>query len=285
MKKVRKILSFLFVCIVLLIVIAVVAVGLFAGGVLKVAIEAAGTKALSVTVAVKDVELSILGGRLGLANLTIDNPPGYQNERLLELGEVRISVDTKSLLSDIVNIKDIRLDGMSIVLEQRGVSGNNLQDIMKKLPADEEKTSETSGRKLHVDTLEITNANVKVKLLPVPGKADTLTLKLAPIKLTDLGGDDNLDTVGLSRTILLAVAEGIAEQGTDVLPKEMLGSITTELKKLGGLPDVLTQTGVKVLDAGADAGKGTGEGVLKGAEDVGKGITEGIKDLFEKKKD
>lgn len=285
MKKLRKLVFFLLAGILLLVVIAVVAVGLFADGALKVAIETAGTKALSVGVSVKEVDLSILGGRLAIANLAINNPPGYQNERLLELGEARVAVDTKSLLGEIVNIKDIRLDGMSIVLEQRGVSGNNLQDIMKKLPAGEEKTSEPSGKKLHVDTLEITNANVKVKLLPVPGKADTLTLKLAPIKLTDLGGDNDLDTVGLSRTILLAVAGGIAEQGTDLLPKEMLGSITTELKKLGGLPDVLTQTGMKVLDVGADAGKGAGEGVIKGAEDVGKGITEGIKGLFEKKEE
>jgi len=285
MKKLRKILYFFLAAIVILIVVAVVGVGLFANSTLKVAIEAAGTKALSVGVSVKEVDLSILGGSLGIANLTIDNPPGYQNERLLELDEAGVSVDTKSLLSDIVNIKDIRLDGMSIVLEQRGISGNNLQDIMKKLPAGDEKTSEPSGKKLHVDTLEITNANVKVKLLPVPGKADTLTLKLAPIKLTDLGGEKDLDTAGLSRTILLAIAGGIAEQGADVLPKEMLGSIATELKKLGSLPGALAETGAKVLGAGADAGKGAGEGVIKGAEDIGKGVTDGIKGLFEKKKD
>ncbi|MFH1719433.1 MAG: hypothetical protein ABIF19_18940 [Planctomycetota bacterium] len=156
---------------------------------------------------------------------------------------------------------------------------------MKKLPAGDKDASEPSGKKLHVDTLEITNANVKVKLLPVPGKADTLTLKLAPIRMTNLGGENDLDTVGLSRTVLLAIAGGIAEQGADVLPKEMLGSIATELKKLGGLPDVLAETGAKVLGAGADAGKGAGEGVIKGVEDVGKGVTEGIKGLFEKKKD
>jgi len=285
MKKLRKILYIFLVAIVILIIVAAAAVGLFANSALKIAIESAGTKALSVGVSVRDVNLSILGGRLAIANLMIDNPPGYQNERLLELGEANVTVDTKSLLSDVVNIKDIRLDGVSIVLEQRGVSGNNLQDIMTKLPAGEEQASEPSGRRLHVDTLEITNANVKVKLLPVPGKADTLTLKLAPIKMTDLGGENDLDTVGLSRTVLLAIAGGIAEQGADVLPKEMLGSIATELRKLGGLPDVLAETGAKVIGAGADVGKGAGEGVIKGVEDVGKGVTEGIKGLFEKKKD
>jgi len=285
MKKFRKILYFLAAGLVVLIVLATAVVGLFANSALKVAIETAGTKALSVDVSVKEVDLSIIGGRLGIADLTINNPPGYQNDLLLELGQASVEVDTKSLLSDIVNIKDIRLDGMTIVLEQRGVSGNNLQDIMKKLPAVDEKASKPSGKKLHIDTLEITNTNVKVKLLPVPSKADTLKFKLAPIKLTDLGGDNDLDTVGLSRTILLALAGGIAEQGTNVLPKEMLGSITTELRKLGGLPDVLTQAGIKVLDAGTDTGKGAGEGVIKGAEDVGKGITDGIKGLFEKKDD
>jgi hypothetical protein len=94
MKKFRKILYFLAAGLVVLVVLAAAAVGLFANSALKVAIETAGTRALSVDVSVEEVDLSIIGGTLGIATLTINNPLGYQNELLLE---AEVTVDKKSL--------------------------------------------------------------------------------------------------------------------------------------------------------------------------------------------
>lgn len=290
MKKPSRILYIGSMAILVLIVLALVAVGLFANSALRVAIESAGTKALNVGVSVKEVDLSILRGKLGFQNLTINNPPGYNHDRLLELNQANIAVETKSLLSDVVNIQGIRLDGVKIVLEQRGISGNNLQDIIKELPGAENEPSEPSGKKLHIDLLEITNAEVNIKLLPLPGKVDTIPLKLSPIKLTDLGNDNDLDAVALTRTILLAIAGGIAQQGADILPDEMLGSLVSELKNVGALPGVLVDTGAKILEAGTDIGKGTtkagkdtGTEIIKGVEDVGKGIAEGLGGLLKSK--
>ncbi len=295
MKKSLKILYIVLSIIVVLLIVVVLAVNLFADSAVKMAIESAGTKTLQVAVAVDDVDLSILGGKIGFQNLVIDNPPGYKNEKLLELGQAKIAVQTGSLLSNIVNIKDIRLDGVSVVLEQRGITSNNLQDIMKSLPAKDTEPAEPAepaGKKLHIDNLEITNAQVKVKLLPIPGKADTLTLKLAPIKMTDLGGENDIDTGALVRKVLLALAGGIAEQGAGLLPDDMLGSLTSQLSKLDALPAAFMDTGGKILEAGKDvgktaidAGKDVGGGIIKGAGDAGKGITDGIKGLFKPKEE
>jgi hypothetical protein len=155
---------------------------------------------------------------------------------------------------------------------------------MKSLPAKETETAEPAepgGKKLHIDNLEITNAQVNVKLLPVPGKVDTLKLKLAPIKMTDLGGENDIDTVALVRKVLLALAGGIAQQGADILPKEMLGSLTSQLGKLGALPTAFVEKGGKVLEAGKDVGGGA----IKGAGSATKGVTDGIKGLFKPKED
>lgn len=290
MKRLFKLFYFVLAAILVLFLVIVVAVGLFANRALKVAVETAGTKALNVGVTVGEVDLSILSGTLGLENLMINNPPGYQHDKLLELSQANITVDTRSLLSDVVNIKDIRLDGAKVVLEQRGISGNNLQDIIKQLPTKQDQPSEPGGKKLHIDTLEITNTQVSVKLLPVPGKIDTIPLKLGTIKLTNLGDDNDLDTVTLTRTILLAIAGGIAQQGADILPKEMIGSLVSQLANVGALPGAILDTGGKILKTGTDIGKGAtdagkdvGTGVIKGVEDVGKGVTEGLKGLLKSK--
>jgi len=269
MKKLPKALRIILLIILILVVIAVVAIDLFADRALKIGIEAAGTKALNVGVSVADVDLAIMKGKLGLENLVINNPPGYQHRKLLELDDARIEVDVRSLLTDTVNIRQIKLDGVNLVVEQRGVSGNNLQDVIRSIPA-KDKQGKPSGKKLHVDNLEITDVTVKVKLLPVPGRIDTVPLKLKPIRMTNLGSDNKLDTARLSGKILLAIAGGVSEQGVGVLPKEIIDSLTGELKKLGRLPATLLEEGGKIL---------------KERTDLGKEITEGVKGLLKPKKE
>jgi len=266
MSKVSKVIVTIISIIVIVAIVAVVVVGLFADAALKAAIESAGSKALNVKVEVQDVDLSIMAGKVGLRNLVINNPPGYQHPKLLDLQNARIAVKLRSLTSDVVAIKDISLDGVKIVVEQKGLS-NNLQDIIKAMPsrAESAEKAEPSGKKLHIDNLEITNATAMVKLLPVPGKADTVTLKLSPIKMTDLGSDNKLDIASLSAEVILAIAGGIAEQGAGVLPDDMVKTINSSLSKA------------------IDLSKQAGEKTLKGAEDLGKGIQESLKGLLKKK--
>jgi hypothetical protein len=276
MKKLRKVLLGIVIGIVTLVIAAVVLVNLFADRAVKIGIESAATKALNVGVTVDDAKLSIMAGKLALENLVINNPPGYQYDKLLRLQNAKITVDIRSLLRDTVEIKEIKLDGAEVVLEQKGITGNNLQDIIKSLPSvpKTEAGAQPSGKKLHIDNLELSNVTVKAKLLPIPGKVDTVTLKLAPIKMTNLGGDNKLDTAALSSKILVAITQGIAEQGAGVLPDDMLGSLKSTLAKTAEL-------GKEVLKTGENLGKD----VLKTTEDLGKGLSEGFKGLLKPKKE
>lgn len=263
MKSVRKILYVVLSAIAALIVCIAVLIHLVGNSILKTGIETAATKTLNVGVSIDDMDLSILGGKVSFQNLVIDNPPGYKHDKLLEVGNARIAVSIGSLLKDTVNIKEIMLDGVNVVLEQRGVTSNNLQDIIKTISqADTQPEGETkkAAKKLHIDNLEITNVTVKAKLLPIPGKADTVTLKLDPIRMTDLGSDDKLDTAKLSAKILLAIATGVAEQGAGILPEGMTDSMKATLSKTAQLGKAAAEEGKKLLEEGKDAGKELIEG-------------------------
>jgi len=259
MKKSIKSLRIVLLVIVIIIVAAVVIIDLFAGHAVKIAIETAATKTLNVGVDIDDMDLSIMGGKLALQNLIIKNPPGYQHDNLLELRDAKIEVNVKSLLNDVINIREIKLDGMEVTLEQRGISGNNLQDVIKSIPSKDKQASEPSGKKLHIDNLEISDITVNVKLLPVPGKVDTVTLELSPIKMTDLGSDNKLDTAELSGRILLAIASGVAEQGVGVLPENMVDAMQLTLDKTIDLGKAASDKGQELIDVG----KGLFEGLLK----------------------
>jgi hypothetical protein len=264
MKAVRKILFIILCVIITLVVCITVFIHLFGNSLLKTGIETAASKTLNVGVDIADMDFSILGGKVSFQNLIIDNPPGYKHEKLLEVGDARIAVTIGSLLKDTVNIKEIILDNVDVVLEQRGVTSNNLQDIIKSIPKGDEgpeDAKEKPAKKLHIDNLELTNITVKAKLLPVPGKADTVTLKLNPIRMTDLGSDNKLDTAKLTGKILLAITTGVAEQGVGLLPDDLTNAMKTTLGITADLGKAAAEGGKKLLEGGADAGKGLLDGV------------------------
>jgi len=260
MKKTFNALRVVLLAILILLLIAVVAVKLFAGRAVKVGIETAATKTLNVGVSVSNVDLSIMAGKLALQNLLINNPPGYQHDKLLQLKNAEIEVDVKSLLSDVVNIREIKLDGVNVVIEQRGISGNNLQDV---ITAIRNGSKEGEGKKLRVDNLEISNITVQMKLPSVPAQDDTITLELSTIRMTNLGYDNKLDMADLSGEIVLAIANRVVEQGVGVLPKDIITTLTPTLDKT---IDLSTR-------------------IIESTEDIGKEITEGLKSLLKPKKE
>ena len=273
MKSVRKILRIVLLAIVVLIVGIVVVIHFFGNSLLKTGIETAASTTLRVGVTINDMDFSILGAKVGFQGLVIDNPPGYKYKKLLEVGDARIAVSAGSLLKDTIKIKEIKFDGVNVVLEQKGVTSNNLQDIIKAIPKSEEEPEDETkktAKKLHIDKLELTNITVNAKLLPVPGKADTVTLKLDPIVMTDLGSDDKLDVATLTGKILLAIATGVAKQGAGLLPESVTDAMSTTLGITAEVRKAAVEGGTKLIEGGADASKG---------------IIKGVQGLFKSKKE
>jgi len=272
----KKILSVLGIAVITVIVFAFVLFSIFGNRALKIGIETGATAALKVGVSLQDVNLSLWGGTLELAGLKVENPAGYQHPEFLTIAKAAVALRVGSLLSHTVEIRKIQFDDIQLTLEQKNLTTNNLQEILNSLPKSEkeaskveEKSQAQSGKKLHIQELTINGVQVKVKLLPIPGGADTITLRLNPIVMKDLGSDKPIDTAQLSVKILKAIAGGITEQGKDLLPTDIINSLGSGL----------AEQGKKVLETAGQAG----EGILKGAGDVGKGATDALKGIFPKK--
>jgi hypothetical protein len=287
MKSVKKLIETIILVVIILVALLLLGFELFGEHIIKTGIEAAGTKALKVGVAIDDLDLSIYKGQVRIRGLAVDNPAGYEQKYLLKLGTGEVKTRMTSLMSDTVQIESILLDEISLSIEQKGLS-NNLQDILKSLPKAEpgepkEEAGKKLGKNLVVKDLKITNTTVKVKLLPVqilPGGTDTVTLKLDPIEMKNLGSEDKMTTAKLASKVLVAIAQGVAKQGAGILPEDLLGSIQETLGNLGDLTDTFRKEGQKLLES---SGKEAQEMLEKGQES-GKELIEGIKGLFDKKK-
>lgn len=279
----RKIAKLVLVIIVIAVLLSGVVFYLAAERIMKIGIETAGTRALNVGVTIDDVELSILGGKAVIENLTVSNPPGYNIDNLLELGKARVQLDVGSLMGDTVNIDEIMLDGVNLSIEQKGLS-NNLHDVMSSIPKSKTEAADSKGKKLRIKNLEITNITVNVKVLPLPGHADTIPLKLSRITMTNLGGDEKLSTARLTRTILLVLADSVAQQGAGILPDGIIGPIKSKLDMLKAVPGVVSEEAKKFLEGAKDIGQ-SGKKVIDTGTDLGKGITDAFKGLLKPKEE
>jgi len=269
MKPVKKLIETVILVIIIVVALLLLGFELFGERVIKTGIEAAGTKALGVGVDIDSLDLSVFKGRVAIKRLRVDNPAGYEQKYLLQMGKGQVQTRLKSLMSDTVEIESILLDDITLAIEQKGLD-NNLKVVLDSLP----KAEAAEGKKLVVKDLKITNTTVKVKLLPVqvmPGQADTVTLKLDPIEMKDLGSDDKLTTAKLASKVMVAIADAVAKQGAGVLPKDLLNSVQGTLQNLGELSEALKKKDVKE--------------VLEKGQESGKEIIEGIKGLLDKKEE
>ena len=151
------------------------------------------------------------------------------------------------------NIKQIRINNVNVIIEQHSVSENNLHDIVQAIS-----DSTYEGKNLRVDNLEISNIIVKVDLMPNSEQTEPATLMLSPIRMTNLGYENQLDTAALLKEIIYAIADSIVEEGIGVLPTDILGTMSSTLSKTINL----------------------GTRIMEGKEDIGREITEGLKKLL-----
>ncbi len=283
-KILKKTLTVVVIVIVLLVLLIIGSVHFYGDRALRVAIETVGTNVLKVPVTLEKISFSITKGTVDMQNLVVANPPGYEHPNLLELGRLNVQADIRSFLSDTATIKKIKLDNLTVVIEQKGLT-NNIQTVLNSLPTPAKKDSKPApaekdsqpSKQVVIDTLEITNIKVKADLLPLPGRATTVTLTVPTIKMTDIGKGEKVTPADLVSKIFTAIVEGVAKAGNKLLPTEMIGSMTSTLQKHG---KVFLDTGKEVLDKSKDIGKDA----LEGVKDIGKGLTEGLKGLFKGKK-
>jgi hypothetical protein len=261
MKTNGKALKSILIVVVAVLLIIIGVLFLIGDSLIKIGIEKGGTMALGVPVKVGSVHLSVLRGMVTINGLKVANPPGYKNEYLLELNKGKVHVGLGSLLSDTIHIKKINLDGTKLAIEQKGLT-SNIKDLLNAMPQQPKKPEEKKGpgKKLVVDHLEITNT--EAKLAVIVGGGAGANLKLAPIKMENLGADSPLSVAELTSKIFVALIQGVAQQATGILPDDVVSGMK------GGLN--------KITELGGEGGKKVME--------EGSKVMEGIKGLFKPKK-
>ena len=261
----KKIIFRTLIALVVLLVLAVLAVGLLLDKAIKSGIETFGPKLTKADVTLDSVSLSLLSGSGTIKGLVVGNPQGFKTPSAIKVGTASLSLEPRSLLSDKIVVKSINVQGPEITFET-DLKGNNLKKILANVqeatggggqePAKPQEPAQPKeakpAKKLQVDDFVISGGKVHVAVTALGGQG--ATIPLPPIHLQDLGtGPEGITPGELAKKVLEAIEKGASQAAA--------GTVT-------------------------DIGKGalymTKDPANTGSNAV-KSVTKGIGDLFKKK--
>ena len=188
--------------------------------IVKEAVERIGTEVTKAKVTLDEVEISTTSGKGALRGLTVGNPAGFHTDNVFELGEVSITVDTSSIGSDIIVIKEILIAGPKVTYEL-GSDGSNVDAIKKNVEAFTGGSSGGGsssgagddggeGPKLIIENLYIKGGEVNVSATFLKGKK--LGSPLPDIHLKDIGKEEGAaEPAEVAKQLIDAITKGAGD--------------------------------------------------------------------------
>lgn len=168
-------------------------------------------------------------GKGSIRNFFLGNPKGFQTEAAVTADKISISVKSSSLMSPLIEVRDLTIDGPVITWEG-SLSKNNLSEIQKNISQNKGE-HDSKGPAIKIANLKITNAKVRISIF---GGAPT-TLSLPSIQLTNLGGSSGISGSEIAAKVFgeivsstsreIVKAPGLLQTGTQKLLKSIQGFI------------------------------------------------------------
>jgi hypothetical protein len=265
--------------LVLVLILIVVGLAVYLDEVIGDAIERGGSYALGVPTQVGRVVLRPLSGTLSISGLSIANPPGFDAENFIRLGEGFVSLDRETLGEPTLEIHSLHLDNVELALEKSG-KGTNYDVILANMASPEngpeaDAPEEVSdGPALIIRELLIENVLAHYDVVGGLGSVD---VTIPEIRLTDIGGkDEPVSTAELTDIIVRALLASVARYGVN-LPADLVKGLGSGLASLGSAGYEFTGTvGSTVIEGGSSLAGATADGAGSAAGAVGAGAEKAV---------
>lgn len=220
------------------------------GPLVATTIRTVGPEITGVAVRIGGVEIEPFTGTAALRGLVVGNPKEFKADHALSLGEFSMRLKLRSLLSDVIVIKQIVIAKPEVTYEI-GADGSNLAAIQRNVDryvgrsgagdqTAKEPTarSDHGGKKLVIQDLVIKDATAHVSSAFLQGKM--LSVPLPDLHLEDIGQKSNGATAGeaikhvfgaITKSVTVAVAARNLSGATESL-RQGAGSVGGFIKGL-----------------------------------------------------
>jgi uncharacterized protein involved in outer membrane biogenesis len=165
------------------------------GSLIVAAVGKYGSEVTQVKVRLNEAEVSVTSGQGALRGLTIGNPAGFKTPTAFELGEISLKLDTATVTSDPIIIKEIVVSEPRVTYEL-GLQGSNIDAIKRNVDAYTKagpaegvaQEKKDGGPRFVIENLYIRNGKVDI------GSSvsdQTMSAPLPDIHLTNIGKEKN----------------------------------------------------------------------------------------------
>jgi len=176
--------------------------------IVKTGIESLGSEMTGTPVKVESVNISPISGEGTISGFTIANPEDFEGESMMRIGELSISLDVMSLLSDEILIHEIILIDPAFYVEQT-VAGNNVLQILDNIDATAE--SETSETSMIIERFYLENAGIYVGA--TFGEDVEASYVIESLELRNIGGEnENTDTIQTIANLADEIADEVLSE-------------------------------------------------------------------------
>src|ERR1019366_5684021 len=243
----KKLFIRLLIALVVVVILAVLAVGLFLDGAIKRGVETFGPRLTKVEIKLQSVSLSLLSGAGTFKGLLVGNPEGFKTPLAITVSEATLALKPGSLLSDKIVIKAIYLQAPEITFET-DLRQNNLSKILSNMreatgaggkeltkPQEPSQPKEPKpAKKLQVDEFVITGGRIHVSATGLV--QGTAMIPLPDIRLHNLGtGPDGVTPAELAKIVLEAIETKAAQAAAGAVADISKGAVNAvnDLSKPG----------------------------------------------------
>ena len=179
----------------------------------KAAMETVLPRITGTPVRLERVNFSLLSGHGTIGGLVIGNPPGFHTSDAIRVKNASVQISVLSLLSDRIEIEDIRIAGTQVTYET-GLSGSNIGAIQ----ANVEKFAgaRRAGKAVQVNHLLIEGGKIAVSATAVQGVG--AIVRLPPVELSSVGSGTGGTSAGevarkVFGTLVDAIGRAVGEVG------------------------------------------------------------------------
>lgn len=241
----------------LLLVIAIVILTFTLDKIVCKGVSTIGSTLTGTEVKLEKFSLSLFKGQVEIGGFSVANPEGYKTKHAIVVKRLFVDLDTSTVLSNEIVVKEISLSGVAISYEQ-GLTGNNLFDIknhLEKMTASDKPKAEPAKTEEKEPAAE-------------PGKPEK------KVKVTVINYTDGSITVAAKSDLVPAVT--VPMVNLTLHPENSMTWAEFGAYMWDGLYKSVSETVASSANVVGDAGKK----VLDTTKETGKGIIDGVKSLF-----
>jgi len=229
------------------------------------ALEEGATETFGTKTTLGSVSLGLLSGRVGLGDLRVRNPEGWQEDHFFTIGDGRFGVGLRDLLADEVVVPELVLEEVALSLE-RSPTQSNYGTVLAHMQKGPPPPPDAEPRRFRVREVRILDVRADLRL-DGPSIADEhLEVRIPEIVLRDVGSESEGGVLvsQVWSTVLRAVLSAVVREGGGAaafVTRDLAGG----LARVGRVP---VQILGDVTRGGAEVGQGAAEQLGHAAGDA-----------------